>query len=215
MAETKGKKKRLSINLSFLALSDSRKRANARFLPTHFEGPNGVVGLGILAAMRADRQPHHDLFRNNGAVLAISPKSASNSIHIINSSHKKISAEECEEYTCVISHVGKNLVKKKEYFEAEILGANDGCAGVFTGNGGGYAAESGGAETYAGFLNSCVLCEKKLHGLDVFMYRGDKAFCSTECRCKQISMDEQKEKCHSKARARMKHSVSPFSVAAA
>lgn len=125
--------------------------------------------------MRGDRQPHHDLFLNNGAVLAISPKSASNSINIIksktaleNSSCKKISAEECEEYTCVISHVGKNLVKKREYFEAEILGTND---GVITGNGGGCAAESGGAETYADFLNSCVLCEKKLHGLDVFMYR--------------------------------------------
>ncbi|KAL1547913.1 FCS-Like Zinc finger 14-like [Salvia divinorum] len=209
MAETKGKKKRLSINLSFLALSDSRKRANARFLPAHFENPNGVVGLGILAAMRGDRGPRHNLFLNNGAALAISPKSASNSIHVISGTRKRIGAEECEEYTCVISHVGENLVKKREYFE----GADD---GVVTGNGGGRAAESGGAEAYADFLNSCVMCEKKLHGLDVFMYRGDKAFCSAECRCKQISMDEQKEKCHSEARrARMKHSVSPFSVAAA
>ncbi|KAH6779235.1 hypothetical protein C2S52_010472 [Perilla frutescens var. hirtella] len=207
MAETKGKKKRLSINLSFLTLSDSRKRPNARF-----EGPNGgVVGLGILAAMEGDRQPHQDLFFHSGAVLAISPKSASNSIHIIksknapeNSNCKKITAAEMEEYTCVISHVGKNLVKKREYFDAEILGANDGCVGVVT-----------AAFAEADFLSSCVLCQKKLHGLDVFMYRGDKAFCSTECRHKQISIDEQKDKCHSKARARMKHSVSPCSVAAA
>ncbi|KAG6431588.1 hypothetical protein SASPL_109667 [Salvia splendens] len=206
MAEAKGKKKRLSINLSFLALSDSRKRANARFLPAHFENPNGVVGLGILAAMRGDRGQQHDLFLNNGAALAISPKSASNSIHVINGSRKRIGVEECEEYTCVISHVGENLVKKREYFEGDI---NDGVVA------GGFAAESGGAEVYADFLNSCGMCEKKLHGLDVFMYRGDKAFCSAECRCKQISMDEQKEKCHSEARSRMKHSVSPFSVAAA
>ncbi|XP_047950088.1 FCS-Like Zinc finger 14-like [Salvia hispanica] len=207
MAEAKGKKKRLSINLSFLALSDSRKRANARFLPAHFENPSGVVGLGILAAMRGDRGQQHDLFLNNGAALAISPKSASNSIHVISGSRKRIGAEECEEYTCVISHVGENLVKKREYFEGDV---SDGVVA------GGFAAESGGAEAYADFLNSCGMCEKKLHGLDVFMYRGDKAFCSAECRCKQISMDEQKEKCHSEARrARMKHSVSPFSVAAA
>lgn len=187
MAEMKGRKKRLSINLSFLTLSDSRKRVNARFSPPNLEGPNGVVGLGILAAMKGDRrQPHRDLFLNNGAALAISPKSASNSIGVIkkrsaaeNGSCKKISAEEvegCEEYTCVISHVGENLFKKREYFEAEILGTGDGCAGVLTGNGGGSAAaERGGAETSAfaeaDFLSSCFLCEKKLHGLDVFMYR--------------------------------------------
>ncbi|XP_043692869.1 FCS-Like Zinc finger 12-like [Telopea speciosissima] len=31
------------------------------------------------------------------------------------------------------------------------------------------------------FLNSCHLCRKKLHGRDIYMYRGEKAFCSTEC----------------------------------
>lgn len=187
MAEMKGKKKRLSINLSFLTLSDSRKRANARFSPA---GPNGVVGLGILAAMKADRHPHRDPLLGGGAALAISPKSASNSIHAIKrrgaaaeGGCRRISAEEvegCEEYTCVISHVGENLFRKREYFEAEILGADDGCAGALTGSsggggGGGSAAESGGAGTSAfseaDFLSSCFLCEKKLHGLDVFMYR--------------------------------------------
>lgn len=182
----KGKKKRLSINLSFLTLSDSRKRANARFSPA---GPNGVVGLGILAAMKADRQTHRDPLHGGGSALAISPKSASNSIHAIKrrgaaegggGGCRRISAEEvegCEEYTCVISHVGENLFRKREYFEAEILGAGDGCAGALTGSGGGggSAAESDGAGTSAfseaDFLSSCFLCEKKLHGLDVFMYR--------------------------------------------
>lgn len=28
-------------------------------------------------------------------------------------------------------------------------------------------------------------------------FRGEKAFCSTECRYRQIMMDEQKEKCSS------------------
>ncbi|XP_060215646.1 FCS-Like Zinc finger 14-like isoform X2 [Lycium barbarum] len=45
------------------------------------------------------------------------------------------------------------------------------------------------------FLSSCQLCNKKLHGKDIFM--GEIAFCSTECRYRQIAMDEQKEKCSS------------------
>ncbi|KAJ0491775.1 putative Zf-FLZ domain-containing protein [Helianthus annuus] len=44
------------------------------------------------------------------------------------------------------------------------------------------------------FLSCCNLCKKKLHGLDIFMYRGEKAFCSEECRYQQISIDEHKEK---------------------
>ncbi|PIA43244.1 hypothetical protein AQUCO_02000581v1 [Aquilegia coerulea] len=29
--------------------------------------------------------------------------------------------------------------------------------------------------------------------MDVYMYRGDQGFCSVECRCRQIYMDEMKE----------------------
>lgn len=47
------------------------------------------------------------------------------------------------------------------------------------------------------FLDSCNLCRKKLHGKDIYMYRGEKAFCSTECRYRQIVMDERKEQCSS------------------
>ncbi|KAK9055571.1 hypothetical protein SSX86_026655 [Deinandra increscens subsp. villosa] len=52
----------------------------------------------------------------------------------------------------------------------------------------------------AGFLNSCHLCNKRLHGKDIYMYRGEKAFCSPECRGRQIAMDERPEKyCSSQA----------------
>ncbi|KAI3772755.1 hypothetical protein L6452_03948 [Arctium lappa] len=55
------------------------------------------------------------------------------------------------------------------------------------------------AET-SGFLSSCFLCNKRLHGKDIFMYRGEKAFCSPECRSRQIGMDEKREKyCSSEA----------------
>lgn len=49
------------------------------------------------------------------------------------------------------------------------------------------------------FLNSCDLCHKKLHGKDIFMYRGEKAFCSTECRYGQMVLDERTDKCSSEA----------------
>ncbi|XP_051132249.1 FCS-Like Zinc finger 14-like [Andrographis paniculata] len=49
------------------------------------------------------------------------------------------------------------------------------------------------------FLSFCDLCHKKLHGKDIYMYRGEKAFCSTECRYRQMTVDERTEKCSSKA----------------
>ncbi|GAB2267506.1 hypothetical protein Dimus_002487 [Dionaea muscipula] len=49
------------------------------------------------------------------------------------------------------------------------------------------------------FLKWCLLCRKPLHGKDIFMYRGDKAFCSGECRERKIVMDERKEQRRSKA----------------
>ncbi|CAA7047899.1 unnamed protein product [Microthlaspi erraticum] len=50
--------------------------------------------------------------------------------------------------------------------------------------------------THAGdFLRSCSLCKRQLvPGRDIYMYRGDRAFCSLECRQKQITVDERKEK---------------------
>ncbi|CAD5197328.1 unnamed protein product [Musa acuminata subsp. malaccensis] len=42
------------------------------------------------------------------------------------------------------------------------------------------------------FLEHCCLCRGKLQqGKDIYMYRGDRAFCSEECRCRQIFMDEE------------------------
>ncbi|XP_058203190.1 FCS-Like Zinc finger 15-like [Rhododendron vialii] len=41
------------------------------------------------------------------------------------------------------------------------------------------------------FLDRCFLCQQKLlPGKDIFMYKGDRAFCSKECRCRQIFIDD-------------------------
>ncbi|CAM6026711.1 unnamed protein product [Sphagnum balticum] len=46
------------------------------------------------------------------------------------------------------------------------------------------------------FLDACYFCKRHLvDGKDIYMYRGDKAFCSTECRSQQIMLDECHENC--------------------
>ncbi|OIT27358.1 PREDICTED: uncharacterized protein LOC109214048 [Nicotiana attenuata] len=59
-----------------------------------------------------------------------------------------------------------------------------------------------------GFLDSCFLCKQKLlPGKDIYMYKGEWAFCSVECRCKQIFKDEE-ESFNTKKRDNMKSQVS-------
>ncbi|KAF7136218.1 hypothetical protein RHSIM_Rhsim08G0009200 [Rhododendron simsii] len=59
------------------------------------------------------------------------------------------------------------------------------------GGGGG----SGAVVETAHFLKTCGLCNRRLTtGLDIYMYRGDTAFCSQECREQQMKHDERKEK---------------------
>nr|GLL26089.1 uncharacterized protein LOC109177822 [Ipomoea trifida] len=53
---------------------------------------------------------------------------------------------------------------------------------------------SGDIETPS-FLTSCSLCNRRLAPCrDIFMYRGDTAFCSEECREQKMKRDERKEK---------------------
>ncbi|PKA64523.1 hypothetical protein AXF42_Ash007268 [Apostasia shenzhenica] len=44
------------------------------------------------------------------------------------------------------------------------------------------------------FLSFCFSCKKKLEeGRDIYMYRGEEAFCSSVCRDQEISMEEEME----------------------
>ncbi|GLJ11621.1 hypothetical protein SUGI_0173050 [Cryptomeria japonica] len=63
--------------------------------------------------------------------------------------------------------------------------------------GGPYSPRSSGyyspAEPH--FLDACHMCNRRLgDGRDIYMYKGDSAFCSEECRQQQIVIDERKEK---------------------
>ncbi|WOK94020.1 hypothetical protein Cni_G02722 [Canna indica] len=47
----------------------------------------------------------------------------------------------------------------------------------------------------ASSMGVCGLCNRRLGpGRDIYMYRGDIAFCSLECRQQQMNLDEQKKK---------------------
>ncbi|XP_023547753.1 uncharacterized protein LOC111806606 [Cucurbita pepo subsp. pepo] len=44
-------------------------------------------------------------------------------------------------------------------------------------------------------LRACCLCRRRLvSGRDIYMYKGESAFCSAECRQQQMNQDEAKEK---------------------
>ncbi|XP_076898327.1 FCS-Like Zinc finger 14-like [Bidens hawaiensis] len=201
------KKSRLSLKtLPFFLSSNSNDQNRSA---KRFREQNGVVGLGIVVAMNDDESLVHS---TQNPFFSVSPRS--NPIPIFSKNPSKEGIELSEEYTCVISHVGNNLIKKREYFDDGIKRKS----GVSGGHTTSYWVSSGGVAGYGGgggvfcspsppvvvgggmvfedvdFLNSCYLCKKKLHGLDIFIYKGEKAFCSEECRYKQISVDEHKEK---------------------
>ncbi|XP_038875391.1 FCS-Like Zinc finger 6-like [Benincasa hispida] len=45
------------------------------------------------------------------------------------------------------------------------------------------------------YLRACCLCQRRLvDGRDIYMYKGESAFCSAECRLQQMNQDEAKEK---------------------
>ncbi|KAH7445175.1 hypothetical protein KP509_02G110700 [Ceratopteris richardii] len=55
------------------------------------------------------------------------------------------------------------------------------------------------AKPFLAFLEKCCFCGRSLHlEEDIYMYRGDQSFCSTECRYQKISLDARKAKCSRK-----------------
>lgn len=134
----------------------------------------GVVGLGIVADMSRP-------CLTGAEPIAIGPAARRRA---------REEDELSESYTCVITHVagaGGGSVRKRVY------------RGF--GGGGGWLVEADDEvpAQAADFLSRCCLCDKRLDGLDIYMYRGEKAFCSLECRCHQILMDDSAESCGSEA----------------
>ncbi|XP_022965504.1 uncharacterized protein LOC111465389 [Cucurbita maxima] len=202
-------KRKPTISLSlFTALSGSFSSDRTKS-PRDFE--KGVVGLGIVAAM-TDSDKVHEAFVYSKAA---SPRSCS--IPIVSSAkpaanfrggfnlekESEVVDELSESYTCITSHFGNQMFDKRVYFNGElefITGRSSSVvkSGVFSTSPMSFGVAERGF-CAAEFLSSCYLCCKQLHGLDIFMYRGEKAFCSVECRDKHIRSDDCRDKCGAEA----------------
>ncbi|TVU32795.1 hypothetical protein EJB05_24551 [Eragrostis curvula] len=149
----------------------------------------GGVGLGIVAAMSS-------ACLTAAEPIAIGPAARRRA---------REEAELSESYTCVITHMDRKdgsgrSVRKRVYFG-------------FDDAGGSWLVEADEPPApTADFLSRCCLCDKRLDGLDIYMYRGEKAFCSSECRCQQMLMDDHAENCGSEVLRTGNHSASPCSA---
>ncbi|XVF19101.1 hypothetical protein REPUB_Repub11eG0081200 [Reevesia pubescens] len=193
-----GGKKRptATINLKlFTTLSESFSDPNPTKSPRNFQ--DGVVGLGIVAAMTHSTHTHH---YQQPKPICFAPSPRSTPIPILSSAKPAPTFNELsDDYTCLISHFCDNSIKKHVYF-----GHENNNYSVFTAPSTSPTRNNMGLikrDFYSDdFLTCCHLCKRELHGLDIFMYRGEKAFCSAECRDKQIGSDDHKEICGSEAR---------------
>ncbi|KAK8602392.1 hypothetical protein V6N12_052201 [Hibiscus sabdariffa] len=142
----------------------------------------GGVGLGIVAAMdKSSGSCKHAVCSSN--LIVVNPGKNCDGFK-----------EDLEEITYVISH-GSGKSSTKVYYD----GGEDGHGARFV--------EDVSFPT-SDFLSSCHLCRKQLHGRDIYMYRGEKGFCSSECRAAQIMMDERNERCRSQVSRSAKLSAS-------
>ncbi|CAL9057321.1 unnamed protein product [Musa banksii] len=110
--------------------------------------------------------------------------------------------EQSEDYTCIISH-GPNP-KTTHIFGDCILESHsfpslvfenkcrtDDCRSAWLLK----PSEDSPPCSTDDFLRSCLSCKKKLEeGKDIYMYKGEKAFCSCDCRDREILIEEEMEK---------------------
>lgn len=182
-------KKKLTINLSlFTNLADSFAAASSCLSPNKsprvFQNTS-VVGLGIVAAMMTSNSSNENILSSSSRPIPIvcsseaakKPGVAMNNNIVTDDLGRHQVDELSESYTCVISHFGSNLVHKRVFFDdadadADVVDDDDSNSVFFASSspmnvGFEIKREFWGRD----FLSSCFLCCKKLHGLDIFMYR--------------------------------------------
>ncbi|KAL0557688.1 hypothetical protein IC582_006238 [Cucumis melo] len=132
------------------------------------------------------------------------PCSISLGLSCDNGSNKPLSASDIElseDYTCVISH-GPNPKTTHIYGDC-ILECHSNYLSSSSENemkevGFPHPLKSLNTPTsysLTDFLSMCYSCHKKLdEGKDIYIYRGEKAFCSLTCRSQEMLMDEELEK---------------------
>lgn len=187
----------------------------------------GGVGLGIVAALeksgdsgseiRANKPVFvRNLSRNSDPIPVKLPPNNSNCGGYRRGLEEMELDDDLEEdYTFVTFHGPNKAYKTRVYCDNGVeigRSGHDGIGFDRRSKNCGYVAvfdvsparfgEDTRANPGSDFLSSCHLCQKKLHGKDIYMYRGERAFCSTECRYRQIVTDERKEQCCSSEASR-------------
>nr|VDD33094.1 unnamed protein product [Brassica oleracea] len=191
----------------------SQRNSSKRFYDDNL---GGSVGLGIVAALE------NSTTRLITSVSRSEPNQSNRSDPVQFMSHEGSTDEEEEdeemfimdeeEYTLVTCHHGPSgpcstRVFDRDGFECLASQINeDRRERLFMVDVGTESPENSPEFKGLGFLSSCYLCRKKLHGRDIFIYRGEKAFCSSECRSSHIANVERKERCRSK------FSTSPYTA---
>ncbi|KAL6878455.1 hypothetical protein ACP4OV_012625 [Aristida adscensionis] len=94
-----------------------------------------------------------------------------------------------------------SIARRAARLEVSELGCSGRCPTSLCGGGGGGASTAAAAFRVAEFLACCDMCRRPLDGKDIFMYRGERAFCSMECRYHAIVSDEFQEEKERKRRA--------------
>lgn len=144
-----------------------------------FAAGDGAVGLAIVASLGKEAPAYRS------APIRIGSVATEPGMRAAAASKKDENAELSESYTCVISHLGGNRVKKRVYF----------------GDGGGsllveppWPPPPPAAGTVdppfavAEFLRCCFLCKQQLGRTDVYMYRypSTSSISSSICSSSQI-----------------------------
>ncbi|KAJ1437108.1 Zf-FLZ domain [Sesbania bispinosa] len=185
----------------------------------------GGVGLGIVVALDKSQEAGNEVVPKHAVCTSNLNRSGPIPIQSIKHQHgNEIDFGSPEDYTYVTYHEPNKTITKVYYDGGEggiqrhdgynNLNNNNNVVGVFrrtppTPRQSLVKAEP--SYPTSDFLSSCHLCKKKLDGKDIYMYRGEKAFCSPECRSRQIMMDERKEQqCRSEASRSMELSTSPY-----
>ncbi|KAL2532677.1 Protein of unknown function (DUF581) [Abeliophyllum distichum] len=203
---------------------DNKSILRSLVSPDRFEQKKydfGGVGLGIVAAL--DKSCECDLAlccRNLNRSDPVPVNSPTN-LSKFRGGLEELENESLEDYTIVTCH-GPNKSYTKVYFDGDEHGRRGDDRTPFriqqnikSKRTSVFDISPARSLEVAGFpssdfLNSCHMCQKKLHGKDIYMYRGEKAFCSEECRYRQMVMDERKEKCRSEASTSLDVSNSPY-----
>ncbi|KAI4344636.1 hypothetical protein L6164_011839 [Bauhinia variegata] len=179
----------------------------------------GGVGLGIVAALDKSSDngreilPKYAVCTSNLNRSSPTPVLSMKNPDGFSKGVNEIDVGSMENYTYVTYHVPEKTFTKVYYDGGEVVDCRHG-----NNKNSGFGVQRRIPATLveepsfptSDFLSSCHLCRKKLHGKDIYMYRGEKAFCSPECRSSQIMMDERKEQCRSEAPKSVELSSSPY-----